>query len=291
MAGRHLHFDIDVHQRAKIAHLPCGDVAYSQRTLTSTVALVCDGIGSGIQAHVAAKLCQSRLAGLLDSGLSPALAFAAVVRTMEQYKRTDGPYTAFSLCHIRPDGLATILGYEAPAPILICHGHSRVLPTKERFIDNTLLTHQSECYLRPGDRLILISDGISQAGLGYGLRLGWGSDGVAAFLPALELDRLSSHSVLQQIFRQAIILSQGHNHDDMTGLAVECRHARTLTLLTGPPADKRNDTPAARQFTTQTGAESYLWCHHRSNRSSTHKTGSHNRRTPTKPDRPAPLFY
>lgn len=245
MAGRHYHFDIDVTQRPKLAHLPCGDVAYTHRTLTGTVALICDGLGSGIPAHVAANLCQSRLAGLLESGQSPSLAVAAVVRTLDQYKRTDGPYTAFSLCHIRPDGLATIWAYEAPAPILVCHGHAKALPVKDLFIDNTLLVHQCECYLRPGDWLVLISDGISQAGLGHEYRLGWGSDGAAAFLQSLDLTHMPSDTLLRQIFQQAFRVSHGQHHDDMTGLAVTCRYARELTILTGPPQDTRQDRSTA----------------------------------------------
>jgi len=80
MAQKYLHVDIDIRQTPKHANGPCGDVVAQQRTEPATDIILCDGIGSGMRAYIAATMHVSRLLCLLREGFSLRQAILAVRR-------------------------------------------------------------------------------------------------------------------------------------------------------------------------------------------------------------------
>ena len=116
---QNLHIDITNFQSSKKPNAPCGDVISSERNEFGTIIMLCDGIGSGFKAHIAAKMCVSRIKGLLKRDFSLRKTFSNIIKTMEQWKSPEKPYCAFSLARIRNDGEVTILSYEAPTAILV----------------------------------------------------------------------------------------------------------------------------------------------------------------------------
>ncbi|HON66302.1 MAG TPA: SpoIIE family protein phosphatase [Phycisphaerae bacterium] len=247
----YLHLDITDCQTPKRAGNVCGDAWSCLRTERSTTIICCDGIGSGIKANIAATMTIARLEELLRRDCSLRQAVAGVAATMDRAKLTDLPYTAFCVARVLNDGEATILSYEIPRPVLIGRRLATELPQRTLTLDRAII-NESCCYLEPGDALVLVTDGIAQAGLGVSLREGWQTQGLCRFIndrihggTALNvLPRLIVHEA-QRISRDPQGIVRG---DDCTVVLCQARSGNVVNILTGPPAQKTDDTAVARAF-------------------------------------------
>jgi hypothetical protein len=85
MKSGYLHIDILSRQTPKRFDDVCGDVILQWRTEEATTILLCDGVGSGSSANIAATLCTSTFKGLLDNGFSFRQAFQIVIKTLGDY--------------------------------------------------------------------------------------------------------------------------------------------------------------------------------------------------------------
>jgi hypothetical protein len=270
MVAGYVHIEVEVAQSSKRAETPCGDVVACERNAAATTLLCADGIGSGIRAHVAAEMCASRLKELLRLGFSLRKAFASVARTMQQARDPSRPFAAFSVARILNDGMTTILGYEMPGPVLISRRHAAALPQTAVELGGALV-QESDCYLEPGDAVLLTSDGITQAGLGGGLPLGWQTEGVVRCLNDRLADGLLPKELPQAVHREACRLWRQAESgprcrrenpygdrppaagDDCTVMMALCRKGHIVNILTGPPAKSSDDVAVVRRFLQSEG--------------------------------------
>ncbi len=250
MAERYLHFEVTLDQRCKQGQEVCGDAASVTRTETETNVMVCDGIGSGTAAHVAAQMCRARLERLLAEGFSLREAFLCIAASMEQWKQPGKPYAGFTVARISGDGHALIMGYESPPVVWVTPRQAQTLPLR-RFVHEGLGGWESNCYLHTGESLLLMSDGITQAGMDR-LPGGWQSEGLVEFVSSLLYKRTADdlHLKIQQ---KAADLNNGIDHDDATVAWIVCRPARPMSLLTGPPAEKLMDMAVVERFMAMPG--------------------------------------
>lgn len=252
----YVHVEITTSQSSRRPGDVCGDAVSCQRTARGTTLICCDGIGHGVRANIAATMCISRLQELLTSNYSLREAVASLTRTMTQAKENNLPYAAFSLARILNDGEATVLTYEAPGPIYIGRNIATVLPQRTLTMDRALIG-ESNCYIEPGEGLILASDGISQAGLGTTHLEGWGMEEVCRFacdriVEGMDLRKLPEaiRSEAEHLSIDPTGLTQG---DDCTVMLSLCRLGKTVNILTGPPAVKDRDAGVVREFMQMEG--------------------------------------
>ena len=223
-----------------------------RRGASATTLIVADGIGSGLDAHVAATLCAARLFELLERDFSLIEAFGGIVGTMAPVKADGLPYTAFHVARIHTDGRATVLSYEAPTPVLIGRHHAHALRPRVIGQDNAVI-HEAHCVLEPGEALLLVSDGVTQAGLGRGLANGWTVEGVCEWVNHALADRLERRLIGSMVHQQALRLWGREHGDDCTAVVASCRRGEVVNVLTGPPANPRDDAAVAGQFLRMPG--------------------------------------
>ena len=174
-------FEDIVRQAIKNGKIVCGDSFLSERSFDYTEFVLCDGIGSGVYANIAAISCASRISELIRSGLSQGHACEMVADSMHRARQEEIPFSAFSAARILHDGQFAVYSYEAPEPILIRKGTATVL--KPRFYTSGYeVIGESSGTLNLGDSLVLCSDGATQAGLGHGYTFGIGAEGLAEYL-------------------------------------------------------------------------------------------------------------
>jgi len=254
MAQRYLHVDIDTRQTPKHANGPCGDVVAQQRTDLATDVILCDGIGSGMRAYIAATMHVSRLLSLLREGFSLRRAFSSLVGTLEKWRDPSRPYVAVSLARILNDGEATVLTYDAPSPVLVGRDSAAVLPSRPLVLGRAI-ARQANCFLAAGEGLLLFSDGITQAGIGSGIAEGWTSEDVAQYVGRrLSLSR-GLTGMVEAVHDQARKLDGDVSRDDVTAVLAHCRHGNTLNIFTGPPVDRRTDEAVVRRFLALEGVK------------------------------------
>ncbi|MGO9112416.1 MAG: SpoIIE family protein phosphatase [Thermoguttaceae bacterium] len=246
MVADYVHIELETAQSSKRPAAPCGDVCACNRTAAATSVICADGIGTGIRASIAARMCASRVLELLKLGFSLRKAFAAVVHTMQQNRDPSRPFAAFSLARILNDGTTSILTYEAPPPILVGPHHAAPLPLRSVEVESAIVA-EADCWLEPGDGLLLMSDGITQAGLGCGLRDGWKTDGVARYVSHCLTSGNHPREIPEMVHKEARRLSP-RGGDDCTVLLALCRRGQVVNLLTGPPQDPSRDRQVVRRF-------------------------------------------
>ena len=98
------------------------------------------------------------------------------------------------MVRILNDGVTSILSYEMPPPIFISGRFATVLPQRIFTVDNSIIG-ESNCFLKAKESILLVTDGITQAGLGKGMNKGWGSDNLNKYVNSL--------------------LTLGYNYDDL----------------------------------------------------------------------------
>lgn len=248
------HIDVITHQSPKRPSHACGDVVQSKRTVEHTLLVCGDGLGSGVRASVAAHLNVSRLMTLMQLSYSMREAFATVVRSMNAAREPGRPFTAFSLGRFLPNGETTVLSYESPPPVLVT-AHAATPLRRRDFEYQGAALSEAHCALRPGEGILLVSDGITQAGLGAGLPEGWGVEGLCRFVGDYVRARRCITELPRAVHQEARQYWGRHAGDDCTVSLALCREGRVVTLFTGPPRSKQDDSAAATEYLGMDGAK------------------------------------
>ena len=162
MTRKYQYIELTERQIPKKAGLPSGDIILCERKPEHTTLLLCDGMGHGVKANIAAQLFSSRFMELCSRGFSFQNAFFSLVKSSEEAKLKELPYCAFTAVRVLNDGLCSFLSYEAPTPIIVNPRYAAVMETRARTRDRAVV-NEGNCYLTAGEGILLFSDGISQA--------------------------------------------------------------------------------------------------------------------------------
>jgi len=236
----YLHVEINKTQTSKRPLDPCGDVVASYRSAGAVTVILADGLGSGVNAHIAATLCSSRFIELVKSGLSIRKAFSGMVHTMNEARGKHMSYTAFTVVHILIDGITTILTYETPDPILLNNRSASVLPLRMSTQDKALIG-EAECYLEVDEGLLIVSDGVTQSGLGTGFPEGWMIQGVRRFAADVISQTRNFHELDRRVHQRARENWGSAHGDDISAVLLSCRWGKVVNIMTGPPSSPKKD--------------------------------------------------
>lgn len=249
----YIHTDVFAAQSPKKKGDPCGDAWDVYRDNQATTLILADGIGSGIKAHIAASMCVSRLKTMLAMGASLREAFKALTQTMNKAWGTKDPFAVFTLARILNNGQSTVLSYEMPPPLLLNKRLAQVLKGRI-YTENKAVIHESACTVAKGEALLLMSDGITQAGIGKHFPMGWESDGVRRFIQAdLPVAHLDGDALVTDIHAQARTYWPAGKGDDCTVLAAVNRRGIIVNWLSGPPVNKSDDKMMVKDFLNSEG--------------------------------------
>lgn len=248
----YIHVEIEVAQSPKKPGTPCGDLVAFERSPAATTFVLCDGLGSGIKANLAATMCGARLLEALRQGTTLRHAFGNLVKNMIHVRGTELPYACFVVIRVLNDGQATVLSYDMPPPLFVTSSHAAPLPQRTRTVENALIG-ESHAQLAPGDGIMVMSDGVTMAGLGLSQRNGWRTEGVQQYLRELLSERRPLRELARAVHDRARDLWEQVGGDDTTVAMVLCRWGKTLNILTGPPANKQHDRAVAQKFMLSEG--------------------------------------
>ena len=255
------HIEVELKQSSKHAGALCGDTVVVERDENATRIVLCDGIGSGVRANLAATMCASRLLELVRHGCSLREAFRSIVHTMNLARSSDLPFAAFTVVQVRPNGETSCLSYEIPPPLFVGSHAAIVLDQQRVILDNAVLS-ESHCILDPGDGILAMSDGITQAGLGAGSPEGWTSDGVCSFVSDLLSQGIATDLLADEVHRQARNrwrrvhgMPANRQGDDCTVVFALCRPGKVVNILSGPPANPKYDHAVIQMFLDAEGVK------------------------------------
>lgn len=243
----YIHFDIVTSQVSKYPGKPSGDVIYYQYNPTNVVLVIADGIGSGIKANIAAQSSVSRIKTLLQSGFTLREAFERLVNTMEDAKEKDLPYTAFSLVRILQDGIGTCLTYEAPTPLFVTKAYSTILKSRSYSINKAIVS-ETIFELMKNEGIVLVTDGITQAGLNQDYSNGLQLKGLNHFVDEQIKSRLKFKHIPKEITENSFFINNKKMYDDLSAVIIFARKGRVVNIFTGPPKKEEMDSQVVKKF-------------------------------------------
>lgn len=218
----------------------CGDsVEFTLKPDAATLVLS-DGLGSGVKASILSTLTTRIATRMLDAGLPLDEVVRTVSETLPICRVRKIAYSTFSIGQLSTEGSAEFVVFDNPPPLLVRGNKAQRLDAEEHEMGGKRVSHYSFPF-HPGDWLVLVSDGVLNAGIGGAYRLGWGWESLQAYVESHVHESLSAEGLASKLARVVEELYEGPPGDDVSIAVVKARRKRTLTMLIGPPAEPQND--------------------------------------------------
>jgi len=248
------HFQYN-HQGEKI----CGDVFLSKRIRDENRVLVAlsDGMGHGVKANILATLTATISINLLQEHKNANTIAEIIMKALPVCSERNISYATYTLVDIMiDDDLVNILEFDNPQTIIMREKFIYE-PNRELVVLENQNTDKREqdlrtCSFTPQieDRIIIVSDGIVQSGLGFGLTTGWGRNNLIEYIrDLLEANpNISGSNLAEKIVKTASANDLHNPKDDLTCSVIYFREPRRTMLCTGPPFNMEKDGEFAQKL-------------------------------------------
>ena len=260
MTGPKQFIEVGSFQERKGSQAACGDVFLSQKVDREhrVISVLADGLGSGIKAAVLANLTATMALRYSANKVDIQRAAATIMATLPVCRERQIAYSTFTIVDMDRFGETHIVEYDNPPFLLLRNGEPVAVPVTSEPLHTAggreAVLRQASFTARAGDRILLCSDGISQAGLGAQVTpLGWGMAAATAYLQQVlrERPQISARHLARTLVQRALFLDGQWAKDDITCGVISFRQPREVLLLTGAPVAKTRDrelAEAARAF-------------------------------------------
>lgn len=244
------HVEIDVQQKKPKGEIACGDVFMSDifREEGRTILVLSDGIGHGIKASVLATLTATMALKYARFHTKPEISARIIMEALPKSSDGKESYATFTIIEIETDGHVRIINYDNPPVLIIRNGQAfqpKEYELEVRGRENVgKLLRCREFTARKEDRLVFLSDGVVQSGLGNNrYPMGWGIENVYDFSlnQVSRMPDISASKLARKINNQAAMNDNFEVKDDTTCGVIYFREPRKFMLITGPPFYKIKD--------------------------------------------------
>jgi hypothetical protein len=247
-----LYYEWGTNQLRKHGEELCGDsIAVSRHSDSVTLALS-DGLGSGVKANILATLTTRIAMHMLENDLP----LGEVVQTLSETLPVDRvrklAYSTFAIAKFHSNGPAWVVEFDSPSAILLRQRKVHPLAYEERIIDDKTI-HEAIIDLEIGDWVVFVSDGVLNAGIGGVYPLGWGWEQTAQFIEEHAHRGLSAVDLANKIAETVNELYADAPGDDVSIVVIKVRHKLVTNVITGPPADRAQDSAIISKFIKRAG--------------------------------------
>jgi hypothetical protein len=230
----------------------CGDNIEITRTADLLVAVLADGLGSGVKANILSKMTAKIIATMVEKGATLPEVVETITDTLPICQKRNLAYSTFTIIQVRNDGDTYIVEFDNPAVFYleqgkICKLESQLIKLCGKQIK------ESRLRMLPGDVLVAVSDGVIHAGIGEILNLGWQWDNVAEYLEQLASTNPNAANWSRWLLSACEQLYACKPGDDTSVLTVKLRYPQTLTVAFGPPRNPADDLKLVRLIMEETG--------------------------------------
>jgi len=231
----------------------CGDAVIVRSRGPEFMAVLSDGLGSGVKAHILATLTAEIAAGMFEAGAEVEDVIQTLAETLPECSVRKLAYATFSVLTVHEGHAAHLVQFDS-APLILMRGHTLVrIPMEERAVHGRMI-RQARFELEENDFMVLVTDGYEHAGLGGVYRLGWGWDNIVLAIGRfLSAGICDTYKLAQSLAHTCLRLYENRPGDDATVIAMRVRPALQATVLTGPPANRELDETAVKRFMAGAG--------------------------------------
>jgi len=230
----------------------CGDNVAIARHADSLTLALSDGLGSGVKANILSILTTRIVMHMMENGLPLWEVVETLSKTLPVCEVRNLAYSTFAIGQFFSEGRARVVEFDTPSLIVLRERKSIPVPYEEREIEGKTI-RELEIELKIGDWIVLVSDGVINAGIGGRYPLGWGFEKVVRFLEEHCHPDLSAQQLADKVAQAAWDLYCGKPGDDVSTAVIKVRHKLTATVLTGPPASEGSDKAVVARFAQRPG--------------------------------------
>lgn len=217
----------------------CGDYYTIITEPESAVLVLSDGLGSGVKANILATLTAKMLSIMIAGKVAIRTAVKAVADTLPVCSVRNLAYATFTVM-VAQENEICLLQYDNPDAILLRNGKS-IDYRRDIQIFGEKEIHQSYFQFQEGDLLILMSDGVTNAGMGKTTYGGWGREEVVKFCEQRWSKEISAQEMASAIGNAGLDLNLEETDDDLTVLVMKGMKKKVVNIMVGPPADREDD--------------------------------------------------
>ena len=217
----------------------CGDYYTIITEPESSVLVLSDGLGSGVKANILATLTAKMLSIMIAGKVAIRTAVKAVADTLPVCSVRNLAYATFTVM-VAQENEICLLQYDNPDAILLRNGKSIDYRRDIQMVGEKEI-HQSYFQFQEGDMLILMSDGVTNAGMGKTTYGGWGREEVVKFCEQRWREEISAQEIASAIGNAGLDLNLDETDDDLTVLVMKGMKKKTVNIMVGPPADREDD--------------------------------------------------
>lgn len=230
----------------------CGDRVESVRNENCYIAVLSDGLGSGVKANILATLTSKIISTMMKEGASIEDTVETVVHTLPVCSVRKVAYSTFSILRIDYTGNVYLAEFDSPSCIFI--RKNKIMPIKynEKIIAGKTI-REARFKVCVNDLLTLISDGVIYAGIGATLNLGWNWQNASAFTAKNYDISLTPARMVNIIAKKCNELYIDKPGDDTTIAAIKIIPQMEVSLFSGPPKNPADDKRLMADFMSPAG--------------------------------------
>lgn len=218
----------------------CGDKVEFLSDENGFIAVLSDGLGSGVKANILATLTSKIAITMLKEGMPIEEVVDTLLHTLPICSVRKLAYSTFTMIQISSEGKAYMVEFDNPSVFFM--RKEKICPIEKAIhtIDGRKI-YESQFQLQEKDILVFVSDGVIHAGAGKVLNLGWSWIEVAHYLENLELSKMSAVKITKALLGVCEDLYLQHPGDDTTVATIKVTQPKIATLFSGPPNSKEKD--------------------------------------------------
>ena len=248
--------DIACSQKKKYNQNAYGDFFASNRfpNMNRVVAVLSDGLGSGIKANILACMTSTMLLKFMENHSDIEKSCEIIMNSLPVCKVRGISYSTFSAIDCFENGKAKIVEEGNPDFIWIRNGEV-LKPEFQTIQSKDFKNRKMKVYniqLEKYDRIIFCSDGATQVAMGSKrFPLGLERSGlIKIILHKLEENpEISSKDLSEYLVHQIELIAPDRElKDDTSILSIYCRDPRKSLIFTGPPYHQEKDSYWAKTF-------------------------------------------
>ena len=230
----------------------CGDKVEFYNEDDQFVAVLSDGLSSGVKANILATLTSKIALTMLKEGMMIEEVVDTITQTLPICSQYKIAYSTFTLIKVTKDGIAYIAEFDNPTIFFMRENEILNLNWIKKNINGKTI-RETRIELKERDRIVMISDGVEFAGAKKSLNYSWQWKDVAQHLKKHTNENMSAKTITNNLLGVCNQLYFFEPGDDTTVATLKVSHDSKAVLFSGPPIDKKKDNEVVRKIMGSAG--------------------------------------
>ena len=216
----------------------CGDMVEFFNDENQFVAVLSDGMGSGVKANILATLTAKIGLTMLKEGMRIEEVVETVSQTLPVCSQNKVAYSTFTMVKVAKDGFAYIVEFDNPTVFFMRGEEMLRLDWNERIINNKKI-RECKIQLKERDRIVMVSDGVEFAGTRPTLNYSWQWKDIAKHLLKFTNENMNAKTITNNLLGVCNQLYYFEPADDTTVATIKVSSDSKAVLFSGPPINKK----------------------------------------------------